>query len=348
MAAIDVIVPCYRYGRYLQQAVESVLAQQQHVRVLVLDDCSPDETEEVGLALSKADVRVTFRRHPTNLGHIATYNEGIEWVTAKYYMILSADDYLLPGALYQTVGFMEANPSIGLAFGQAITWEQDANLDLTSMVRAGKSWQLIPGVTFLERSGARNIVPTPAAVVRTSLQKRIGGYRVDLPHAGDMELWFRLASYSDVGISQGSHAVYRRHDGNMSSTYMVQCWLPDLEQRKLALDTFLDSSRSRMPEAGWLHTRSMRLLAREALGFANAAFNQGELELSRRLSRLAAELNARTWISFPGLKLACKRTIGIRAWQSLRAHSESAANSIRLHFTPARTISSVHPSDILG
>ena len=40
-----------------------------------------------------------FRRHPVNRGHIATYNEGLEWASGDYLLVLSADDMLTPGAL---------------------------------------------------------------------------------------------------------------------------------------------------------------------------------------------------------------------------------------------------------
>ena len=49
-----------------------------------LDDASPDNTPEVGAALARADERVTYVRHAANKGHIATYNEGIEWASAHY------------------------------------------------------------------------------------------------------------------------------------------------------------------------------------------------------------------------------------------------------------------------
>jgi glycosyltransferase involved in cell wall biosynthesis len=54
MSSVDVIVPCYRYGHFLKECVESVLAQSvQNVRVLIIDDASPDNTAEVAADLVK-------------------------------------------------------------------------------------------------------------------------------------------------------------------------------------------------------------------------------------------------------------------------------------------------------
>src|SRR5262245_9653241 len=93
MSSVDVIVPCYRYGHFLRECVESVLTQShKHVRVLILDDASPDNTSEIGAELAREDPRVGLVRHQFNKGHIATYNEGIDWVSADYMLLLSADD----------------------------------------------------------------------------------------------------------------------------------------------------------------------------------------------------------------------------------------------------------------
>ncbi len=77
MPSVDVIIPCYRYADFLAESVGSVLATEGcDVRVLILDDASPDHTPAVAEALRKADSRVEYVRHATNRGHIATYNEG--------------------------------------------------------------------------------------------------------------------------------------------------------------------------------------------------------------------------------------------------------------------------------
>ena len=47
MSRVDVIVPCYNYGRFLRECVESVLSQPVDVRVLIIDDASTDDTPQV-------------------------------------------------------------------------------------------------------------------------------------------------------------------------------------------------------------------------------------------------------------------------------------------------------------
>src|SRR5207253_8052097 len=97
------------------------------VRVLIIDDASPDNTAEVAAELVREDPRVSFIRHIENKGHINTYNEGIEWASADYMLLLSADDYLLPGALSRATGLMEAHPEVGFTFGKAIELSDSGN-----------------------------------------------------------------------------------------------------------------------------------------------------------------------------------------------------------------------------
>ena len=109
MSSIDVVIPCYSYGRYLSEAVHSVLSQGvEAVRVLIIDDASPDDSAEIAGDLARQDARITFHRHPVNRGHIRTYNEGIEWAGADCLLLLSADDYLLPGSLKRALGLMDS------------------------------------------------------------------------------------------------------------------------------------------------------------------------------------------------------------------------------------------------
>lgn len=324
MSSVDVIVPCYRYGRFLRECVESILSQSHRdVRVLILDDASPDETKEVARRLAEEDSRVTARTHAENKGHIATYNEGIEWSSGDYLLLLSADDYLLPGALERAVAVLDAHPEVGFVFGRAIEMTADGERRQSEPFfpasQKAPDIAILDGAEFIRLSGARNLVPTPTVVVRTTLQKKVGGYRPELPHSGDMELWFRLAANGAIGVLEANQAVYRVHASNMSHEYNRQSRLPDLQQRKAAIDLFMETSGGRMPNAEKMRHRMMRALARDAVGYASAAFNLGEMALSDQLARYATSLSPDIRNSLPWLKLSCKRILGQNGWRVLQA-----------------------------
>jgi glycosyltransferase involved in cell wall biosynthesis len=319
MGSIDVIVPCYRYGHFLRECVHSVLTQTvDNLRVLILDDYSPDNTADVAAGLVANDSRVTYRRHRANKGHIYTYNEGIEWTSADYTLLLSADDYLLPDALQRAARFMDTNPEVGFVFGSVILLHNNGNMsrqDPAPRLARRRPWIILTGREFIELTGASNIVPTPTAVVRTQLQKRLGGYRRELPHSGDMEMWLRFAAACPVGILRKNQAVYRCHGTNMSSGYPK---LLDFQQRKAALDVFFDSSSHALAEADCLRRRLFRTLACDCVRAASGAFNDCERTLASELTRFAIDVDPGVRRSVPWLALACKRLLGVRASNRLR------------------------------
>jgi hypothetical protein len=330
MSAVDIIVPCYRYGRYLRECVRSVLVQSiREVRVLILNDASPDETDKIANELVREDSRVTYIRHTVNQGHIDSYNEGISWAVSDYLLVLSADDYLLPGALERAIKIMDAHPQVALAFGNAIEMDEQGKKRTTSCIECSGEDKILCGEEFIHLSGPRNIVPTPTAIVRTCLQKQVGGYRKELPHAGDMELWFRLAAHAQVAFIKSPQAVYRRHSSNMSLSYSGQRYLPDVQQRRAALVSFFESCSSLLAEPERLRRTLFYALAGDALGLANHAFNDGDADVSALLAAYAVETCPKIMRSSGWAKLSCKKMLGVRNWQKLRSHMRSAATTLQ-------------------
>src|SRR5437879_1536330 len=123
MSRVDVIIPCYNYAHYLRSCVESVLTQPVDVRVLIIDDASPDDTTAVAASLAAADSRVEYRRHDVNRRHIATYNEGLDWASGDYTLLLSADDLLVPHALARAVHLLDSRPEVGFAYGRHLKFQ---------------------------------------------------------------------------------------------------------------------------------------------------------------------------------------------------------------------------------
>ncbi|MBX4956157.1 glycosyltransferase family 2 protein [Rhizobium lentis] len=323
MQRVDIVIPCYNYAHFLQECVGSVLSQAGvDVRVLILDDCSPDNTPEVGKALASRDNRVTYRRQMENRGHIATYNAGIEWAGGDLFLLLSADDYLLPGALGRCAELMRNHPQVGFTFGNALIAEPNGAIAKRVDPLGDKSVppvQVLSGPQFIRLSGANNLVPTPTAVVRTTLQKQVGGYHKELPHTGDMEMWLRLASYAAVGYINEDQAVYRRHASNMSLQYYGQSILPDLRQRKQAFDILFGQGADSLRKDEKLRRFLSRDLAKEALRLAGMAFNNFDVGTAAAIQRFALEVSPEVRNSLPWIKLACKQTIGPKYWYALNS-----------------------------
>ena len=124
------------------------------------------------------------------------------------------------------------------------------------------------------RSGSRRSAtagetpyPAPTAVVRMSLVRKLG-YRVNLPHAGDMELWLRLGVNAPVGIIGAVQAFYRQHHVNMNLKY---AGLPDLRDRKAVFDTVFAEQGDRIADRDRLFRLAYQGLCESALVEARRA-----------------------------------------------------------------------------
>jgi len=266
---VDVFVPCYNYGRYLRECVESITTQVDvEVRVLIINDASTDNSHEVATQLMSEDSRIAYIRHRKNTGHIATYNEALEWVKNEYTVLLSADDKLTPTSLARATRLMEANPQIGFVYGRNVRLKDGRPMreartpypDFNATIWNGLDW-----IDFA-LSDRKRFIDAPEVVVRTRMYKMFGGYRPELPHTADVELWLRLASHGDVGEIDADQAYYRLHDSNMHST-LAPSTLRSLEHWSAAFDAFFRhdgrqlENRAELQRAGFASLANMALLA---------------------------------------------------------------------------------------
>ena len=278
MSTLGVVIPCYKYGHFLADCVRSVLDEQEglDVRVLIIDDASPDDSAEVARKLAADDPRIEVRVHETNKGHIATYNEGLlEWADTDYVALLSADDRLVPGALVRAAALLDAHPEVGFAYGRPLRFQHGGPLPAARTSSTGSV--VYPGRWWLERRfrEATGCITSPEVVVRTSLQRTVGGYDPALPHAGDIEMWMRLAAHADVGYVQGADQAYYRVHGNNMSTTDFGGQLDDLRQRRIAFESVLAKCGDRLPQAAHLSDLVHTKLARFALRRAYRAYDRG-------------------------------------------------------------------------
>jgi glycosyltransferase involved in cell wall biosynthesis len=311
---VSVIVPCYNYAEFLPRCVGSVLDQPGvDVRVLVIDDCSSDDTPVVAATLAAGSGgRMEVRRHAVNQGHIATYNEGLAWADGDYVVLLSADDMLTPGSLSRATTIMEARPSVGLVYGRALFAPSDEPLPAPSGRWRGTTvW---PGGRWIEqrcRTGY-NVISSPEVVVRGSVHRHVGGYQAALPHSGDLEMWLRIAAVSDVAYVKGvPQAVYRVHARSMLRTHYADP-LVDLRHRKAAYDAFFAACPD-VEDLDAHRRRAGRVFARQALWQASRALDRGQEVDVDALVTFAREAYPGLWRLPQWHGLAVRRRFGRRS-----------------------------------
>ena len=272
---VSVVVPCYNYGRFLRPGVESVLAQSGvDVDVLIVDDASTDETPDVAAALAAADPRVTVLRHERNLGHIATFNEGLMAADNEYIVKLDGDDMLPPGALRRATALLDQRPAVGFVYGRPVHFTGATPPAPRTRVR---SWSVWPGHDWIERRCRQgfNCISNPEVVMRASVFRSVGPHRPELPHTFDLEMWLRMAAVSDVGRVNGSdQGWYRVHPDSFQRTIHAGP-LIDLRGRRDAFALAFAGPAGLLPDAARLEATARRVIAGQALDRACRAYDRG-------------------------------------------------------------------------
>ena len=305
--SVTVVVPCYNYGRYLRQCVSSILAQDVDLSVDIIDDASTDNTEPVGSALAADDRRVAYSRHVHNLGHIATFNEGLDRADGTYSLLLSADDMLAPGALRRAVNVLDRHPDVALLYGQAVQFQESPPVAASPLATPDvRIWE---GAEFVAQCCTEvwNPVSSPTAIVRTSVQKSVGGYLPSLPHAGDVEMWLRLATRGRVAELQGAvQAYYRVHDNNMHGNWFYDFLVNDREMR-VAYETFFLDSAAFIENRDELRRQCSRRLAERGIWWGYSKLRRRQLRSTLDCLRYSVS----TWHDRPEADIRFRNLIDV-------------------------------------
>lgn len=109
---VSVIVPCYNYAHFLGEALESVLAQTYtNWECIIINDGSPDNTEEVALKYCERDGRFKYF-YKENGGHSSARNFGIKNSSGKYILPLDSDDKISEVYLEKAVYVLNLEPDV--------------------------------------------------------------------------------------------------------------------------------------------------------------------------------------------------------------------------------------------
>ncbi len=285
VASVDIAIPCYQYGRFLRECVESVQKQGiDNLRILIIDNASSDDSVAVAHELAAGDQRITVNARPVNLGAQASYNEAVDWAASDYFMILCADDVLPPGALKRAVAVMEENPSISFAFGRDIPFRDGDGLPAID-ANARARWAVMKGEDFIAER-CTNPVATASLLVRTRAQKQVGHYRPTLPFTDDLEMLLRLATVGNVAVTDTVQGARRLHGANMADVF-GQSRAGDLAERAAAFESFFSREGACLPHAKRLRRLAARYLAERSYWWALRAVLNGKTQEAAKLLSFA-------------------------------------------------------------
>jgi glycosyltransferase involved in cell wall biosynthesis len=127
-ASIGVIIPCYNYGHFLTDAVESVLRQTRPVdKILISDDASTDDTQAVAeMFVAEHPDLIEYRRNEENLGMVPRFVLTVAEMDTDYICLLGADNRFRSDYIETTAAVLDANSQVGVAYTDFVFFGPEA------------------------------------------------------------------------------------------------------------------------------------------------------------------------------------------------------------------------------
>ncbi|WP_051355501.1 glycosyltransferase family 2 protein [Mesorhizobium erdmanii] len=292
MPLVDILIPNYCYGRYLPQSVDSILRQQvDDIRILIVDNASTDDSVDVAKNLAKRDKRITVVARERNLGLHASCNEGVDWASSKYFVILCADDLLVEGCFHRAIAVLEKEPDVSFACGAELVWHEERPFPVVEN-SAVDDWRFLSTETFaLERSlPSKVLFGGGAALIRTSDLKRVGHFRSEISYSEDLEMFLRLSLGRRAAVTNAIHGIRRVHGANLSAVFW-QDFKRDMIEKKLTFDSFFSHEAAGVPGVEQLRRSVYRNLGKRAYWSGLSHIARGQRAAGLDLLRFAAELS---------------------------------------------------------
>lgn len=203
---VSVIMPTYNCGRFIRESIDSVLAQTyNNWELLIVDDCSTDETERVVRSFS--DPRIRYMRNNQNQGAALTRNSALREAKGRYIAFLDSDDLWLPEKLEKQVAFMQQN-------GYAFTYHNYTEID----ERSQPLGVLVSGKKHVNRFDMMSCC-WPGCLSVMYDAHVVGVIQIpDIKKNNDSAMWLQAVQKADCHLLPETLALYRRRMGSITPT----------------------------------------------------------------------------------------------------------------------------------
>ena len=205
---VSIITPAYNAAEFLPETINSVLKQTfSDWEMIIIDDCSTDNTFEIATNYSKIDSRIKVIQNNINSGVAATRNNGLDIALGDFIAFVDSDDMWLPEKLEKQIAFMEEN-------GYALTYTKYQNY-VTETKQRGKI------IKAPKKMTAKKILGNTAIGCLTVVvnKKMVGDFRMPLlKHTEDNCTWQEILSRGFVAFGlQKVLSLYRISSNSMTS-----------------------------------------------------------------------------------------------------------------------------------
>ena len=203
---VSIITPTYNCGRFIAETIRSVQAQTYtDWEMLIVDDCSTDDTESVVAGFIAADSRIHYIQNDRNSGAALTRNRALREARGRWIAFLDSDDLWLPEKLERQIAFM-------LEHGYHFSYHEYVEVDESSH-------ELGIHVSGIRRVGRLGMYTCcwPGCLSVMYDRSVVGLVQInDVKKDNDSLMWLHVITHADCHLMPEVQAKYRRRQGSIT------------------------------------------------------------------------------------------------------------------------------------
>lgn len=231
---VSIVLPCYNGAALLGQAIESCINQTYNDwELIIVNDCSTDNTLEVANAYAQKDERIRVYTNEKNSKLPATLNNGFRRATGEYWTWTSDDNLLHPEMLENFVAYLDGHKDVGCAVSDSYVIDENNKI-------IGE--KIVPD--DLNSKMMLNNYVGASFMYRKECALAIGEYREDLFLVEDYEFFIRMSFHCKMGhISQFLY-YYMNNPNSLTATRKKEIRERLVRMRIMYLDKAEDAFRN--------------------------------------------------------------------------------------------------------
>lgn len=222
---VSVLMPAYNASQFIDEAIKSILDQSYtNFELIILDDCSTDNTLEIISNYAKQDYRVKVYHNETNQKIVRSRNRLFELAKGEFYVIHDADDISVISRIEDQLELMLADNMIGVCGGFLQSFNAERNLDIRKYET--------DDLEIRKRIFKSSPLAQPSCMIRKEAIDQCGMYSEDFPVAEDIELWYRIGLKYKFANVPKILLYYREQENNATHKKMKSILHYTLKARK--------------------------------------------------------------------------------------------------------------------
>jgi glycosyltransferase involved in cell wall biosynthesis len=261
MATITTVIPVFNGAQYILETLDSLAAQTRRPdRVVVVDDCSTDKTEQIVRNYKKLECE--WFTNERNLGLFPNHNSALRFAAeTKFFHILHSNDLISPRFFEKLIPLIEKAPEQAMAFSGHVFIRDDGSPTQQIGRVPGKDAHELSVRQFLDMQADLKSIQLHSAVLKTDFKNMPVQFRTDLPQLGDVIFHAQFATHcSQIWADPEVLCQVRIHAGSATNRNMlnINAWVLD-EWR--AMQMVLDIMREKHMSSTFRCLKSRLLFA---------------------------------------------------------------------------------------